>query len=167
MYGYRDRNEGSGEVRRFPRRHRVLQSTPVRRNLPADRSGKLMAALRNAARTLSPDVVEPWLGLNPNPGLGGRLIGACGRSGQETLDATSILILIIVVAHDKPVTFFEIEHWLPDWARCRRDALGELLAADLLVIEPITSREPARFSVSAAGRTVALTEAVHLLLSIG
>lgn len=167
MYGFEYGNESGGEHHWFPRRYKVQRSTPAMRGRLINRGAKLMGALRGIARTLPPSVMNPWLGLDFHSGLSDRMIGERGRPGQETRDATSILILIVVVAHEQPVTFREIEYWLPHWARNRRDALGELLEAELLVIEPITSHEPARFSVSAEGRVIALTEAVHLLLSIG
>lgn len=159
MYGCGDRSERSGDTRRFLglRMHCTRRATQLR----LDRSAKLLGALRGIARTLPPDVMKTWLG------VGGRKAGVLGPSGLEALDATSILILIIVGTQKNPITFREIEGCLPDWARGRQKAMGELLEADLLIIEPIVGDEPALFRASSNGRRVALMEAVHLLLSIG
>lgn len=156
-----------GGGRPFAMRNRMRCSKPPMRRLRAPRGANLMASLCEVVRSLPSSVMKPWLGLTSTPAHRETSADGSSRSGSESLDATAILMLVIVVAHETPVTFQEIERWLPSWARSRRLALGELLESEFLVINALAPDESARFSASAEGLAVALREAVHLLLSIG
>lgn len=167
MYFFGDFVDCGGDARPSAMRNRMRCPKPPRGRCSPPRGANLMASLCEVVRSLPPGVTKPWLGLGMAPVEGEPAAGRSSRSQAESSDATAILMLVIVVAHETPITFEEIERWLPSWAGRRRPSLGELLESDLLVLHALTPHDAARFSASAEGRAVALHEAVHLQLSIG